>query len=198
MTDDTIFESIEGFFIEDEWEFHRMEESPVLSMGFSGKNGKWNCYAQAREAQRQFVFYSVMPINAPEDKRNDVAEFVTRSNYGMIIGNFELDYRDGEVRYKTSIDVEGTILEPALIRQLVYANVIITDRYLPGLMSVIYGGKDPMTAVEQIEAPPQDIEALDEGEEMPDLSGLDLSFLDDDDDDDDFDDDDKFAGDKLN
>lgn len=186
---DEIFEAMESFFIEDDWEFQRMENMPVISMGFSGKNGKWTCYAQARESQQQFVFYSVLPINVPDDKRADMAEFIIRANYGMIVGNFEMDYSDGEVRYKTSIDVEGAELLPALVRQLVYANVIITDRYLPGVMSVIYGGKTPVEAIIDIESDTGSSSSAedDDGGEMgdlPDLSGIDLSFLDDVDDED--------------
>lgn len=151
MTHSQIFNTIIEFFEGDDWNFNWMEGMPVLSMGFTGKNGKWICYAQARESQDQFVFYSVSPINAPEDKRNPIAEFVTRANYGMIIGNFEMDYADGEIRYKTSIDVEGASLTPPLVKQVVYANVVIMDRYLPGIMRVIYSDVPPEEAVKEIE-----------------------------------------------
>jgi hypothetical protein len=151
MSQQQIFNSLVEFFEDDDWHFQWMEGTPVLSMGFAGKNGKWVCYAQAREQQQQFVFYSVIPVNVPDERRTFVAEFITRANYGMIIGNFEMDYDDGEVRYKTSIDVEGAALTPPLIRQMVYANVLITDRYLPGMMSVIYGGKTALEAIDEIE-----------------------------------------------
>jgi hypothetical protein len=31
-------------------------------------------------------------------ERAPPAEFITRANYGLIIGNFELDFEDGEIR----------------------------------------------------------------------------------------------------
>lgn len=80
-----------------------------------------------------------------------MAEYLTRANYGLVLGNFEMDFRDGEVRYKTSIDVEGAEIVPGLIRNLVYANVITMDRYLPGLLSVIYGNLTPHEAITQVE-----------------------------------------------
>ena len=140
-----------AFFEDDDWHVTPMDSMPVLSMGFTGKSGKWMCFAQAREDQNQFVFYSVCPMNVPDDKLSTVAEFITRANYGMIIGNFEMDYADGEVRYKTSIDVEGDNLSNALIKQMVYANVIVMDRYLPGLMRVIFGGVEPAHIIATIE-----------------------------------------------
>jgi hypothetical protein len=180
MGEQQIFNTLIEFFEEDEWDFQWVEGMSVLSMGFSGKNGKWVCYAQAREKQQQFVFYSVMPVNVPDDKRPAISEFITRANYGMVIGNFEMDFEDGEIRYKTSIDVEGAALLPPLIRQMVYANVIITDRYLPGLMSVLYGGKSPIAAIANIED--ETAALIDEDTEDDDF--------DDDDFDDDFNDDD--------
>lgn len=185
-----IFNAIIAFFEEDDWDFHWLEGTSILSVGFTGKNGKWVCYAQAREEQEQFVFYSVCPINTPEDRRQAVAEFITRVNYGMIIGNFELDYDDGEIRYKTSIDVEGDGLTPALIKQMVYANVIITDKYLPGIMRVIYANSAPLDEIRLIEGAESLDDKTDELLSVEDDDFDEIESDDDlDDDDDDFDDD---------
>ena len=62
-----------------------------------------------------------------------MAEFVTRANRGMRIGNFELDFDDGEIRYKTSMDVEGGDLTDKMIDNLLRANLTTTDRYFTGL-----------------------------------------------------------------
>jgi hypothetical protein len=146
-----IFETAVRFFSEDGWPFTQLEGKPVLRMGFKGDNGQWTCFAQAREEQRQCVFYSVCPTNVPEHKRMAMAEFLTRANYGLIIGNFEMDFDDGEVRYKTSLDVEGDHLSPALVKSLVYANVVTMDRYLPGIMRVTYSDLPPAAIIAEIE-----------------------------------------------
>jgi hypothetical protein len=139
------------FFKEDGWPFQQLEGQPILQIGFQGDNGQWTCFAQAREEQAQFVFYSVCAAKAPEARRPALAEFLTRANYGLIIGNFELDWGDGEVRYKTSLDVEGDRLTPALVKQMTYANVVMMDRYLPGIMRVIYGDVPPAQAIAEID-----------------------------------------------
>jgi hypothetical protein len=154
-TSGQILEEIVSFFTKDDWPYTKIKGEPVLLTAFQGENGKWNCSAKVREEQEQFVFYSVCPVNAPDSKRLAVAEFLTRANSGMIIGNFELDFADGEVRYKTSIDVDGDTLSSALIKRLVYANVTMMDEYLPGIMSVIYGEVEPKDAIAQIESQPE-------------------------------------------
>ncbi len=150
-----ILEEIIDFFTEDNWPFTKIKGEPVLLTAFQGENGKWTCYAKARVEQQQFVFYSVCPVNAPENKRLAIAEFLTRANSGMIIGNFELDFADGEIRYKTSIDVKGDFLSFELIKQLVYANVTMMDEYLPGIISVIDSDVLPEDAIAQIEGQPK-------------------------------------------
>jgi hypothetical protein len=147
-----IFETVQRFFTDDEWYYMQLDNQPILQMGFQGRNGKWSCYAQVNSEQKLFFFYSVCPINVPEDKRSLIAEFITRANYGIKIGNFELDFNDGEVRYKTSIDVENDDLSPALISNHVYANIWTMDRYLPGIMSVVYSDEEPADAIQKIEA----------------------------------------------
>jgi hypothetical protein len=146
-----ILEALEQFFEDDAWPINRMEGKPAVQMMFRGEHGEWMCYAHAREKDRQFFFYSVSPIKVPDDKRLAMAEFITRANYGLLVGNFEMDFSDGEVRYKTGFDVEKTELTNDLIRPAVYANVASMDKYLPGLIRVIYAEATPTEAIDQIE-----------------------------------------------
>ena len=146
-----VYDAMVRFFREDDWKFEQFEGKPILRMGFSGDNGKWTCVARAIEDAQQFIFYSIAPINVPEEKRVEMAEFITRANYGMRIGNFEMDFSDGELRYKSSIDVEDDCLSAPLIKHMVYPNVMMMDKYLPGIMGILYAGKSPQQAVEEIE-----------------------------------------------
>jgi len=147
----TLLSQIINFFTEDDWSFTKLQGEPALRMAFQGKNGVWTCYAKAREEQQQFLFYSLCPIAPPKEKRSEIAHFLTRANYGMTIGNFELDFNDGEIRYKTSIDVEGDRLSPALIKRIIYINVAMMDEYLPGIKAVIEQGVSPEAAIRAIE-----------------------------------------------
>jgi hypothetical protein len=146
-----LHDALVSFFEGDGWAFNLLGEPPVLQLPFRGENGSWACVAQGRDEQEQCVFYSLCPVDAPEQRRPAVAEFLTRANYGLVVGNFELDYEDGEIRFKTSIDVADDRLSPALIRNIVYANVLVMDRYLPGILQVIYGQVPPIDAIRQVE-----------------------------------------------
>lgn len=148
----SLFQVMVEFFEEDGWPFVTDGDEPVLCLSFRGDNGHWTCLAKAREAQRQVVFYSMCPIHAPAHRRQAAAEFLTRANHGLIIGNFEIDFEDGEIRCKTSIDVEGDRMSPALLEQIVYSNVLVMDEYLPGIRAVIEEGLSPEEAIARIES----------------------------------------------
>lgn len=147
----SILDTVIQFFREDDWHFRQLEGRPILQLGFAGDNGSWTCYAQAQEDKQRFIFYSVLDSKVPPQKRAAVAEYLTRANYGLVLGNFEMDFSDGEVRYKTSVDVEGGQLTTGMVKTMVYTNVLMMDRYLPGIMNVVYGGVSPADAIAQIE-----------------------------------------------
>jgi hypothetical protein len=145
------YAAVGDFMNQDGWHPQAVEDTQVYRAFFSGANGEVTCFAQVRVDLEQFLFYVAMPMRVPADKRVAVAEFITRANYGLRIGNFELDFDDGEVRYKSSVDFEDATLTPTLIRNVMYPAVQTMDRYLPGVLAVIYGGKTPEEAVTEIE-----------------------------------------------
>ncbi len=129
-----------------------MEGETALQLNFQGENGQWACYATTHEDRQEFAFYSLCPVKASQSQQSKIAEFIIRANYGLPIGNFEMDFDSGEIHFKTSIDVEGDRLSLALVKQLVYANVMMMDQYLPGIMKMIYGDAAPLEAILEIES----------------------------------------------
>ncbi|MDI6709167.1 MAG: YbjN domain-containing protein [Bacillota bacterium] len=146
-----LLETLLDYFRQEQWVYTQIEDEPILHSMFTGKNGRLPFIAEVKEDLDMVVFYSYCPVKAPENTRDSVAEFLTRANYGLLVGNFEMDYSDGEVRYKTVIARAGDFLSKDLISHLVYTNLATMDRYLPGLMGVIYGGLSPVQAVVQVE-----------------------------------------------
>ena len=156
----TILSTIIQYYEEDNITFRQSDDFCVQA-GFRGQNGNYDLYAQAHEEQQRALFVSIFPTKVPEAKRLDVAEFLTRANYGLILGNFEMDLKDGKVRYKTSVDLEDGHLTVKMVNRLVMTNLSMMDKYLPGLMSVVYAGASPIAALAQVEglATPQITEA---------------------------------------
>jgi len=142
-----LYSAMRRFFEDEDWKFAEMEGQSAIRLGCTGENGEWTCYAQVKEEPGRFIFYSVLSAKALEPRRAVAAEFITRANYGLVLGNFEMDFADGEIRYKTSAYLEDIEPTKDFFHTLVYTNLLVTDKYLPGIMSVIYAG---MTAEQAI------------------------------------------------
>ena len=147
-----ILQSAEAYLRSQGWSYVRLEGRPTLQLKFTGAEGEWLCYALAREAERQLLFYSVFPTNAPEVRRAAVAELLTRANFGLYLGNFEMDWDDGEVRYKTSLAIDDAALTPALVKQVVEPNLRMMNRYFAAIGAVAAGNASPAAAIARAEA----------------------------------------------
>ena len=84
-------------------------------------------------------------------KRLAVAEFLTRANYGLALGNFELDMEDGEINFKTILQAPATMLSTALLRPYLLVGVETINHYLPGLDWVLSGQETPAAAIKALE-----------------------------------------------
>ncbi len=146
-------DAVQAFFDGEQWPlFWREDDDNVATAICDAKNGRWQVSVHVRESQRQLLVYSTSPITVPPGTHAAAAEFVLRANRGMVLGNFEFDPDDGECRFKTSIDVGPTRLQPELISPLVYAGALMMDQYLPGLIAVM-GGVSPSDAIAHCEHP---------------------------------------------
>ena len=103
-----------------------------------------------------FNVFAFSKLNAdPENKRQmaNMALFLTRANYGLKAGNFEMDCRDGEIRYKTYVDCEDGLPTDNLISNAIGIAVAMVRRYAPGIIQVLVNHMDPEKAVESSEHP---------------------------------------------
>jgi hypothetical protein len=148
----SIFDVLIDFFSEESWAFTELVGQTTLKLTFSGDNGEWDFYAQANEDYNECGFYSVYPEKIPEQSRLAVAEYLTRANYGMPVGNFEMDLDTGEVRCKTSIDLGSERLTDSLMQRLLKVNVSLMDQYFLGIKRIIHENLSPTKAIAQIQS----------------------------------------------
>lgn len=132
------------------WPHEQMPGRDVVTFPFQGDDERWVVYAEAREEDGRVIVYSVVPFNIPAERRARVMEFLTRANYGLQIGNFELDLDDGEVRFKTSLDGKGVELGPELVDRAIVMNLHATNQYVAGIATLV--GDDDASPAQLIAA----------------------------------------------
>lgn len=131
----SLYDEVLAFFEAGEWETFTVDGPDGFALGFAGKSGRWQCFCKVQEEHRRVLFYSVAPFVAPEHRRTVAAEFITQLNNGLVLGNFEMDGDDGEIRFQNGIDFYGAPFSRPMLRNLVKANLLAMDHHL-ALLSV--------------------------------------------------------------
>lgn len=129
-----------------------IEGTPGFTVDFKDDGPGVSGAALVLTEQTRFVFYLEFYQRAPKETRSLVAEFITRVNFGLCIGNFEMDYNSGGVRFKTSFDYRGDKLRDVFVRSAVIAAMDIVEIYKGALIEVMKGIKLPKQAFEEVDA----------------------------------------------
>lgn len=134
------------------WKYQVVSENKFIHFGISANNGKIDCVADIREERKQFIFLSHCVVNAFSDKLLEVADYLNRVNYSLVIGSFELNMEDGKIRFKTSMFYDENLPSSMdVIERTIITNLYMMDRYIPGIMSILFGHQTPKEAYDEIE-----------------------------------------------
>jgi hypothetical protein len=132
----TLLGELKRVFLENGWPYSEVAGAPVLLSELSGPEGSWDFYAHAVEEKDLVLLYSIAPDRVPAERRLEVSEFLTRANHGLADGNFELDFDDGEVRFKSVLHVPSE-LDGLLVKRVVRLNGTALETYLPSIAALI-------------------------------------------------------------
>lgn len=123
----------------------------MLAGIISGATGTYKCLFHAKEESDTLAFYMQLGPKAPPQHRIKIAEYIARANYGLVIGNFEIDMRDGEIRFKNSLCVKDGQLTFPMIYLAISLSLRTVNKFLPGFMMILFGGADAATAFAKTE-----------------------------------------------
>jgi len=103
------------------------------NFGFSFQNQEytWKCMVVVREQYKQILFYSYLPY--PILDRELILKKITEINYDLPVGNFEMEWESGQVRFKTYLDFDQQQLNAQMLQSLFEANMYSMNKFLPQL-----------------------------------------------------------------
>tara|TARA_R100001463_G_scaffold53907_2_gene104922 strand:- start:298 stop:786 length:489 start_codon:yes stop_codon:yes gene_type:complete len=126
-------EIIDNYLTRNDWKYIWIKEEGHFTFGFEGVNGAMFCCLQVRNND-QIMFYSTYIHAIKPDEIYKMVEFITRENYRLVVGNFEIDVDDGELNYKTSVDMTNRdYISDEEISNLIHVNLSTMDRNIPRL-----------------------------------------------------------------
>ena len=140
------------------------DDTITLRIFVKGQHAEWACMIRCFAQSQRLLVYSLYPKQVDEAQRRRISELICRINYGLILGNFEMDWDDGELRYKTSMDIEGVELGRTILRNLVYGNFHSFDMYFNAIAQGLETQRDLDILVLEAENPdmPSGFDLVDE------------------------------------
>jgi hypothetical protein len=166
----TLLNVVRAFLTENGYRPERKGHS--LWARIRGDHGLWQLNVMFNEDDRWLICYSQVPFAIPEPMRKRAVLLLAHLNVNLILGNFELDFADGEVCFKTSMRVTDDALTEAMARDLLYCNFSTFDRYLPSFMALVFGRRSVKQAVAlTAETPEEPAEEAPQQLQLPPAGG---------------------------
>lgn len=149
-----IANAVNDFLKEDDWHFSFDEKRGIFrfGLGLKGKLKKLHYIVDIKEDE--YLVYAISPLGADEEDAKmmaNMAEFICRANYGLKMGNFELDFDDGEVRFKVHVLCKGVTPTAEMIKRSIYCPATMFDHYGSGIVDIIFNDTSGKAAVEKCE-----------------------------------------------
>jgi hypothetical protein len=149
-----LVQQVDAYFRSQHWKYEYDEEKYVFRLEMNLGNKLKSCRMLIMVGEDHISGYGVSPIAANHEDKEEMAlvnEFLARANYGMRQGNFELDYRDGEIRFKSPLFCGIQVPSIDVVERVVDMCFLMFKRYGNGLLAVLFAKAVPAQEIAKIE-----------------------------------------------
>jgi hypothetical protein len=98
----------------------------------------------------QVIIYAYHPLIIVSSMRPTAVELFSRINHELAIGNFELDFEDGHIRFRTGIDFTGVNLPKEMLKTAVELSFGTLATYHTPLVQTLFDNRPPEEALKDI------------------------------------------------
>lgn len=133
---------VRSFFEERKWKYTYDESTRQLSAGFN-ISGKIRNVKMVIDLGYDdcFIVLCPVPINATEEAYPEILRLLNHINFNSKFGTFELDERDGEIRYRITVDCADQLPSSTSIKRSVILPLRVVPEYTEKMIDIIIGGK---------------------------------------------------------
>lgn len=134
----SLFRVLYDILVQDGWEFDFDKKNEIIKLEVRGFSTSFYSYLFVDEEQESLLCNTHIREKIPSGKRLEVCDFMSRVNYELANGNFEMDMDNGEIRYRTYLDLKDAEPSKEQILNILWNSVLGFDTYYPGLMKLVY------------------------------------------------------------
>ena len=146
-------EFVKKFLDDADWHYEMIDRDKfmVFTGGIGGFKGLYSSFRFLMfVGDDEVQNYAMLPASA-KDKLPQMAEFITRANYGLKYGAFEMDYNDGEVRFHLTFPMTAIQADRLLLPTLLALPPKMLDQYAKGFTEVLMDLNTPEAAIKECE-----------------------------------------------
>ena len=132
-----MLENITAYLDKDGVRYTSNTDDNIIRFSSRMSNAIFECSAQWKKSLSALVVYTIFAPIIPFNKRWFMGEIINRINDGLLMGNYEISYKDGIIRFKTSVDLEEVTFQENIVRNLFDATLQISDSYFPLLIEAL-------------------------------------------------------------
>ena len=145
-----LMEVVSGVLEARGWECQCRGPNHLSSRVRNGRFG-FDLLLLADEEAGQVCCGAVFTTRVPERRRTAVVEALARANWGLRMGNFEMDLSDGEVRFRTGVTLSDGELTPGMVEAMLQTVLGTSEFYHDAVMRVAFGEVEPEVAIGELE-----------------------------------------------
>lgn len=129
-----------------DWRFDDVAESNCIRTGVQGKHARFRLVLGVRGEGPCFLVFALYDFTVPPTRLAPCADLLNRINFVSLVGCFEMDPEDGELRYRVTIPMEEAELSEGQIERAIVVSASMVDRWYPSFMALLHGGLPPPDA----------------------------------------------------
>jgi len=158
MDQEQIVDALRDWLDGDDWHYEYDAENHVIRAGVNLECKLRNArvFIIVR-ADGSYVVNIVSPISGDPKNIGELVKYVAMANFGLANGNFDVDVRDGELRYKIYVNCKGLEkISDQIIKDSIYAGWCMMERYGDGIAALAMGFSDAEAEIKKAEGSDED------------------------------------------
>lgn len=138
------YQAVIEFCDNEQIEYRCIEGKAIIHCGFKGENG---CYDTIISTEDQNIeVQTFYPVKVPQRKASKVIELINLINQNLKMGH--IICCDDIIVYRTNILFQDKGIPTEIVRHLIYANWVCTDRTYVAIESLLVWNNSPQEALE--------------------------------------------------
>jgi hypothetical protein len=138
---ESIKNQLELFFKEKS--IHYESEDHFFRILINGNNTSWRMGIIIDERFKTIMIRSVYPFTVEDTRKFKIAELIVRINENIVLGNFDLNYEEGSVTFKTAHYCDDANISKDTFARLFFTQIHTFDDMFRAFAEVNFGDGEP-------------------------------------------------------